>query len=361
MGDMLAKQDDNVVDIDRLDESDKKRAQEIAKSIDITDSQMVVQYGVGAQANISSFADTILTEIRAKDTGYVGEQLSDLVVSIKDVNVDGLGSEGGALAKLFGGLKRRIQKFIAGYQKLSTHIDNIVQQLDSSRMTLLKDISMLDNLFEKNLEYLADLDVYIAAGRLKMEEIRKTVLPELQKVAQESGDPMDAQKLQDMNQLLNRFEKKIHDMQLSRMIAIQTSPQIRLIQGNNQTLVEKIQSSILNTIPLWKNQIIIAISLFRQKEALEVQKKVTDTTNDLLAKNSQMLKDTSVQVARESERGIVEIETLKKVNDDLISTIEETLQIQAEGRQKRQQAEQELQKMEGELKQRLSTIQTPNA
>jgi uncharacterized protein YaaN involved in tellurite resistance len=361
MSDVMAKQNDNVVDITNLDETAQGRARDLANGIDITDSQAVVQYGVGAQANISSFADTILTEIRAKDTGYVGEQLSELVVSIKDVDVGGLSSDGGALSKLFGGIKRRIKKFIAGYQKLSTHIDNIVQQLDSSRMTLLKDISMLDNLFEKNVEYLKDLDIYIAAGQLKIEEIQKTVIPELQKKAQESGDPMDAQKLQDMNQLLNRFEKKIHDMLLSRMIAIQTSPQIRLIQGNNQTLVEKIQSSILNTIPLWKNQIIIAISLFRQKEALEVQKQVTDTTNDLLARNSQMLKDSSLEVARESERGIVEIETLKKVNDDLISTIEETLKIQQEGRQKRAQAEQELVKMEGELKTRLASVQTPGA
>ena len=355
MGEMMAQQQ-NVVDISRFSEADQAKAREMADRIDVTDTQAVIQFGVGTQAKIGNFADTILTEIRAKDTGYVGEALSDLVATVKEVDVGRLSSEGGGLSKLFGGLVRRIQKFLARYQKLSTHIDTVVNQLDTARMTLLKDVTMMDNLHEKNLEYLKELDLLIAAGQVKIEQIRNEMIPALRKQAEESGDPADAQRLQDMNQLLNRFEKKIHDLLLSRMISIQTAPQIRLIQNNNQTLVEKIQSSILNTIPLWKNQIVIALSLFRQKKALELQREVTDTTNDLLVKNSEMLKQGSIDIAKESERGIVELETLQKVNTDLISTIEETLRIQSEGRVKRQAAERELVRMEGELKTRLASI-----
>jgi uncharacterized protein YaaN involved in tellurite resistance len=357
MGEMMAQQS-NVVDISRFSEADQAKARELANGIDISDTQAVIQFGVGTQAKIGNFADSILSEIRAKDTGYVGEALSDLVATVKDVNVGSLSTDSGALAKLFGGLVRRIQKFLARYQKLSTHIDEIVNQLDTARMSLLKDVTLMDNMYEKNLEYLKELDLLIAAGQVKIEQIKNEVIPAFEKKASESGDPVDAQKLQDMNQLLNRFEKKIHDLLLSRMISIQTSPQIRLIQNNNQTLVEKIQSSILNTIPLWKNQIVIALSLFRQKKALELQREITDTTNDLLTKNSEMLKQGSIDIAKEAERGIVEIETLQKVNTDLITTIEETLKIQSEGRVKRQEAERELVRMEGELKTRLSGIQT---
>ena len=345
-----------LVDVTNLEPEAQERARSIASTIDVTDSQAVIQYGVGAQSKISGFADTILTEIRNKDAGYVGEILGGLITTINDVDVGGLSDEKGLFGKMFGGLKKRIEKFMQRYEKLSTQIDKVVGELEQARMNLLKDIAMLDNLFEKNTEYLKDLDIYIAAGKIKIREFRETVLPEMQQKAQASNDPVDAQRLQDLNQLVNRFEKKLHDMQLSRMIAIQTSPQIRLIQNNNQTLVEKIQSSVLNTIPLWKNQIIIAISLFRQKKALEVQREVTDTTNDLLRKNAEMLKDGSIGVAKESERGIVEIETLQKVNTDLITTIEETLQIQKEGREKRATAEVELRKMEGELKERLQRI-----
>lgn len=348
-----------LIKVDSLEPEKQEKAKSIAESIDISDSQAVVQYGVGAQSKISGFADTILTEIRNKDAGYVGDVLGGLITTINEVDVGSLSSEKGFLDKMFGGLKRRIEKFMQRYDNLSSQIDKVVGELEQARMNLLKDITMLDNLHEKNMEYLADLDVYIAAGKLKLDEFRTTVIPEMQKKAQESDDPMDAQRLQDINQLVNRFEKKLYDMQLSRMVAIQTSPQIRLIQNNNQTLVEKIQSSVLNTIPLWKNQIIIAISLFRQQKALEVQREVSNTTNDLLKKNAEMLKDGSIGVAKESERGIVEIETLQKVNNDLIATIDETLQIQKEGREKRAQAEVELQKMEGELKERLRRVSAP--
>ena len=347
-----------VVELSKLPADAQNRARDLATQINVEDSNAIVQYGVGAQSNISSFADTILNEIRNKDSGYVGEVLSGLVGKIRDVDVGGSSGDTGFFGQIVGGIKRKIEAFIARYEKLSTQIDRIVNELETARMNLLKDITLLDNLYDKNADYLQDLDVYIAAGQLKVQELREVKLPELQKKAEESNDPVDAQRLQDFSQMINRFEKKLHDLLLSRMISIQTSPQIRLIQNNNQTLVEKIQSSIMNTIPLWKNQIIIAISLFRQKKALEIQREVADTTNDLLAKNSAMLKETSLGVARESERGIVEIETLKKVNDDLISTIEETLQIQNEGRQKRAAAEQELVKLEGELKTKLKQVNT---
>lgn len=336
-----------------------EKAREMAKSIQISDSQAVIQYAVGTQVKISQFADTILQEIRAKDAGYVGETMTNLLLRIKDINVDSLGS-GNFWSKipLIGGLMDSVRKFIARYEKLSVQIEKIVSDLDKARMNLLRDITMLDGLFQKNQEYLNELDVYIAAGALKLEELKSVELPKLEALAKTTQDPKDAQRLHDFNQLLNRFEKKLHDLKLSRMIAIQTAPQIRLIQNNNQVLVEKIQSSILNTIPLWKNQIVIAISLFRQQKSLKLQKEVTDTTNELLAKNSEMLKQGSLEVARESERGIVEIETLKRVNQDLISTIEETLKIQAEGRTKRQQAEQELTKLESELKTKLQEVKS---
>lgn len=344
-----------LIDISTLAPENQQKAQALVETIDIADTQTILQYGVGPQQKMAGFADTILDEIRNKDAGYVGDVLGGLVTTIKDIDVGSVSEKGGGL---FSSLKRRIQKFISRYEKLSTQVDKIVNELDQAQMNLLKDIAMLDGLGEKNEVYLAELDTYIAAGKLKLEQVKATLIPRLQAKVEASNDPMDAQRLQDANQAVTRFEKKLYDMQLSRMIAIQTSPQIRLIQNNNQTLVEKIQSSILTTIPLWKNQVIIAISLFRQKKALEVQRQVTDTTNELLQKNSEMLKQGSLGVARESERGIVEIETLQKVNNDLISTIEETLQIQKDGREKRRTAEQELQKMEGELKDRLRSVQS---
>jgi len=347
-----------IVDISKMSPEQVQKAQAIANTIKLDDSQAIIQYGVGAQAKIAGFADTILNEVRNKDSGYVGDTLTGLMLKIREVDVASLQKESGFFGKLFGGLKAQFVKFQSRYEKLSTQIDKTVAELEKARMQLLRDVTMLDTLYQKNGDYLQELDVYIAAGQLKLEQAKNEILPALQKKAQESDDPLEAQKLQDFNQFINRFEKKLYDMKLSRMISIQTGPQIRLIQNNDQTLVEKIQSSIINTIPLWKNQIIIAISLFRQKSALELQRSVTDTTNELLTKNSEMLKLGSIEVAKESERGIVELETLQKVNNDLISTIDETLQIQREGKAKRAAAEQELIKMEDDLKTRLKTVQT---
>lgn len=331
----------------------QQQIEEIAKNVDITDSQSIITFGLGAQKDISSFSDTVLNQIRNKDSGYAGEILTDLVVKIKDLDVDRLAEKGGFLAGIFGGIKARFARFMEKYEKLSVQIERIINELDKTKMQLLRDITLLDSMYDKNLQYLANLDLYIAAGNLKLEELNNKIIPELKAKAEQSQDPADAQRAHDFQQLVTRFEKKLHDLKLSRTIAIQTGPQLRIIQANDTTLTEKIQSSILNTIPLWKNQIVIAISLYRQESALKLQKEVTDTTNKLLVKNSQMLKDNSIEVAKETERGIVELETLKKVNADLIETIEETLRIQKEGKAKRAQAEQELSVMEKEFRERL--------
>lgn len=345
------------IDMNSLTEEQRQRVQEIIKDIDVTDSQFVLQYGMGAQNQIAGFADNVLNEVRAKDGGQVGEILTDLMIKVKEVDVDSVSGKGlKAKIPFFGGMVSSTKKFAARYQKLGTEIEKIVEELDKSRMSLLKDITLLDYMFDKNLEYLGSLNYYIIAGTLKLQELNEKVIPEMQQKVQSANDPIEAQKLNDMLQLANRFEKKIHDLKLSRMIALQTAPQIRLIQNNNQVLVEKIQSSILNTIPLWKNQIVIALSLYRQKKALEVQREVTETTNDLLRKNSEMLKESTIGIAKENERGIVDIETLKKVNGDLISTIEETLKIQQDGKEKRRQAEVELANIEKELKDKLVSI-----
>ncbi len=348
-----------IVNLEDLSPTERQQAESIANQVQIDDPSAVTQFGVGAQKKVAGFADTILSEIRAKDAGYVGDTLTNLVVSIKEVGVDKITDKGYSNGvPILKRLVRAVRKFTARYNKMSTQIEKITSELEEARMNLLKDITMLENLFKKNEEYLGELDLYIAAGQIKLEEAKKKILPELKQKADETNAPADVQKLQDFAQFINRFEKKLHDLKLSRMVSLQTGPQIRLIQSNNQTLVEKIQSSIMTTIPLWKNQIVIAISLFRQQKALEVQRQVTDTTNELLKKNAEMLKEGSIETAKESERGIIEIETLQKVNNDLISTIEETLRIQEEGRTKRQQAEVELKQMEEELKAKLKEVES---
>jgi uncharacterized protein YaaN involved in tellurite resistance len=317
----------------------------------------VVQYGVGAQGKIADFADSILSEIRNKDAGAAGTSLSDLLVTIKNLDVDSLGAKNPlASIPVIGGLVNAARRFVQRYEKLSVQMERITDDLDKARIQMLKDIAMLDKLFEKNWEYLHELDLFILAGKMALQDLQENVVPALQEKAKSSGDPQEAQKLQDATQFTDRFDKKLHDLLLSRMVSIQSAPQIRLIQNNDQLLVEKIQTSILNTIPLWKNQIVIAITLFRQKKALTLQKEVTDATNNLLSKNSEMLKGSSIEVAKQSERGIVDIETLRKVNADLISTLEETIHIQEEGRTKRREAESELKKMEEDLKQKLVAV-----
>lgn len=350
------------VSLNDLTPEQKQKVEQIAASIDINDSQGIIQYGVGAQSNISTFADSVLEQVKAKDAGDVGKTLTDLMLTVKDLDVDSLSSES-FMSKipLLGNLVSSAKRFVAQYQSIEHHIEEITDELTKARMQLLKDITLLDALYEKNKDYMKELELFILAGEIKLKELQEKTLPELKAKAEASKDTLDAQKVQDLSQMINRFEKKIHDLKLSRMISVQTLPQVRLIQNNDQLLVEKIQSSILNTIPLWKNQVVIAISLFRQKKALELQKEVSETTNDLLTKNADLLKTSSIDIAKESEKGIVEIETLKKVHESLISTIDETLKIQAEGRTKRAQAEVEITKLENDLKAKLTQVKDTGA
>ena len=339
------------VDVTVFTPEELMRVDEIAGSIDIKDSQAIIEYGVGAQSDIADFSDTVLDQVRSKDAGFAGEALNELMVNVKEVDVESLSNANAN--GLFRRFSRKVKKFIGRYNKLSFQIDSIVEKLESTRDTLFRDVELLDQLFDKNYDYLKELDIYIAAGDKKITELKETVLPALRAEAEGSQDAVKAQELRDMQSLVGRFEKRVHDLRLSRMVAIQSMPQIRLVQNNDQVLVERIQSSILNTIPLWKSQIVIAITLFRQKAALKVQKDVTDTTNELLKKNSEMLKMGTIETAKEAERGIVEIETLQQVNTDLIETITESLRIQEEGRIARANAEKELNVLESELKQKL--------
>ena len=341
--------------VEELSPEQRVRVEEVKISIDLIDSQTVLQYGVGAQRNISSFSDNILTQVRSKDSGYVGELMSDLVLKVKEVDVDGL--DEGFLDKIpfLKNASRAVKKFMQRYEKLEVQIDRIEQQLDQARMQMLKDITMFDGLYEKNLEYFRELQIYIAAGEEKLKELQEITLPQLHAEATAKGDAMSAQVVRDFEDTVNRFEKKIHDLKLSKAVAIQTAPQIRLIQNNDKMLVDKIQTAILSTIPLWKSQIVIALGLHRQESVLKMQRSVSDATNTLLTKNAELLRQNSTEVARESERGIVDLETLKKVNVDLISTIEETIKIQQEGRAARQNAETELLSIEQKLKEALLT------
>ena len=341
--------------VEELSPEQKARVEEVKNSIDLMDSQAALQYGVGAQRNISSFSDNILTQVRSKDSGYVGELMSDLVLKVKEVDVDGL--DEGFLDKLpfLKNASRAVKKFMQRYEKLEVQIDRIEQQLDQARMQMLKDITMFDGLYEKNLEYFRELQIYIAAGEEKLKELQEITLPQLRAEATAKGDAMSAQVVRDFEDTVNRFEKKIHDLKLSKAVAIQTAPQIRLIQNNDKMLVDKIQTAILSTIPLWKSQIVLALGLHRQESVLKMQRSVSDATNTLLTKNAELLRQNSTEVARESERGIVDLETLKKVNADLISTIEETIKIQQEGRAARQNAETELLSIEQKLKEALLT------
>ena len=308
-----------------------------------------------SQRNISNFSDSVLARVRSKDSGYVGELMSELVLKVKDAGVDQL--EDGPLDKIpfLKNASRAVKRFLQRYEKLEVQIDRIEQQLDQARMQMLKDITMFDGLYEKNLEYFRELQIYIAAGEEKLQELQETTLPQLRAEAAAKGDAMSAQVVRDFEDTVNRFEKKIHDLKLSKTVAIQTAPQIRLIQNNDKMLVDKIQTAILSTIPLWKSQVVIALGLHRQEGVLKMQRSVSDATNTLLTKNAELLRQNSTEVARESERGIVDLQTLKKVNADLISTIEETIKIQQEGRAARQNAETELLSIEQKLKEALLT------
>ena len=336
-----------------LSAADKAHVAEIAGAVDVTDATSVISYGLPAQSRIATFADSLLGDVRNKDAGAGGEALNELLKKVRELDVDALSPSGKAHIPIVGRFSNVFNRFATKYQKVAGSIDRIVDALERSRMGLLKDITVLDKMFELNLEYLRQLDVYIAAGEQVLVELNTERLPALEVEARTSDDPMAAQRLADFQQAVTRFERRLYDLKLTRAIAVQTAPQIRLIQGSDHDLVEKIQSSILTTVPLWKNQIVIAISLYRQQKALELQHQVSETTNELLAKNAELLRVGSAKVGREVERGVVDVETLRKVNADLIATLEETIHIQDEGRQRRLQAEGEIVQLQGELRQKL--------
>jgi len=344
--------------LDRLSEEDQEKARQLASQIPTGSYEAILTYGANAQTALSAFSNKMLDHVQSKDIGPVGDILKDLMTKLNELDPEDLQQEKPkGLRKLFGKVQKSIQEMMSKYTKLSTQIDRIGVQLEHSKRGLVDDVHMLDELYEQNKTYFEALNVYIAAAELKRDEIMNELLPKMRAEAEKSNDQMVVQEVNDMAQFVDRLEKRIYDLQLSRQITIQSAPQIRMIQQTNQTLAEKIQSSIMTAIPLWRNQIAIALTLNNQRRAVEAQKQVTSTTNELLLKNSEMLKVNTIETARENERGLVEIETLKTTQENLISTIEETLQIQHEGREKRRLAEVEIGRMEEDLKQRLLAIQ----
>ena len=338
-------------ELEKLSPAEQAAVKAFAEKIDVLNTEQVMNYGSNAQKNISEFSEAALNSVRTKDLGEVGGMLGDLVVELQGLNFDPEEKKG--FLGLFKKATQNIASLKAQYDKAEVNVDKIVESLEKHEVVLMKDISMMDKMYERNLEYMKELTMYIIAGKLKIEQLRNEELPKYQQKVQESGLPEDAQAANDFANMIGRFEKKIHDLELTRTISIQMSPQIRMIQNNDSLMAEKIRSSIVNTIPLWKSQMVLALSLYHSDQAMKAQREVTDVTNQLLTKNAQALHQGSVAIAKETERGIVDIETLKKTNQELISTLDEVRQIQDDGRAKRMQAEEELGRIEGELKQKL--------
>jgi len=333
-----------------LDAREQEKVAAIKNEIDIMNPEMTAYYGVGVQRNVASFADEVMKQVKSKDTGPVGEMLVALMQAVKSVDVGGFKDEKpGLFTRLFRGIHSGFERLVLRYEKVSGQLDRLAENLSETTRELVRDMQTMDALFEKNLEHFAGLNLYIIAGERKIEEDLEPTIEKLERAAKGSGELVDAQKLNDYRNLVQRFEKRLHDLRLTRTVVLQTIPQIRLAQNNDNELVNKIQSSILNTIPLWKNHLLIAFSLYRQKAASRLQKKISDTTNELLAKNAELLRENAAEIAKESERGIVDVETLRKVNAELIGTMEETLQIQAEGSRKRVEVEAELKVIEKDL------------
>ena len=340
--------------VESLTPEERQQIDTIKDSIDLVNSNAIVQYGSGAHKNIANFSNSVLSTVKSTDPAVAGDLLNDLVKRVKAFE-DENDEDKGFFASLpvVGSLFKKGEALTKSYTTLAAQIDKIQAGLDNQKMTLMKDIAMFDGLYDKNLEYFKQLQLYIQAGEEKIQELNQTTIPKLEAQAQVSDNPMAVQVVQDFKDAVSRFEKKVHDLKISKTIAIQTAPQIRIIQNNDKILVDRIQSAIYNTIPLWKNQMVLALGLGRQKEALEMQQAVSNTTNELLKRNAAMLKQNSHDTAVENERSIVDIETVKQVNEDLISTIEDTLRIQQEGRQKRQAAEAELVQIEDRLREAL--------
>ena len=343
--------------VDKFPEERQAQARELAKKIDVNDSQAVISYGSTAQTKLSEFSQSMLNTVSSQDIGPIGDSLNQLMYRLNEANPDELRvGEGNIFQKMFGKVKQSIYEITTKYQKIGAQIDKIATKLNVEKDGLLRDNQMLETLYNKNKDYFDALNIYIAAAELKIEEMKLTTIPAATEKAQASGDQMDVQVVNDYTQFLDRLDKRTHDLKLARQITIQQAPQIRLIQNTNQALAEKIQASINTAIPLWKNQVAIALTLLRQKDAATAQRQVSETTNDLLKKNSEMLKISTIETAKENERGIVDLETLQQTQNDLVETLEETLRIQKEGRERRQAAEIEIGHMESNLKQKLMEL-----
>lgn len=343
-----------VLDESSLTPEEQKAVNEFAEKIDLTNSTLVLQYGSAAQKKIASFSDTALDKVRTKDLGEIGEEISSLVVELKGFDIDEEEKKG-----IFGWFKNtgnKITAMKAKYDSAEVNVDKIAAALESHQVQLMKDVVMLDKLYEMNLNYHKELSMYIIAGKKKLQQERATRLVEMQNKAKQSGLAEDAQAANDFAQLCDNFEKKLHDLELTRMVSVQMSPQIRLVQNNDKLMTEKIQSTLVNTIPLWKSQMVLALGVAHSAQAVKAQREVSDMTNELLRKNAEKLKMSTIETARESERGVVDMETLRITNQSLIQTLNEVVKIQDEGRAKRRAAEQEIGKLEGELKQKLLDI-----
>ncbi len=338
---------------DMLSDAEKKAVEEFAKKIDIMDSNMVLQYGAAAQKNVASFSENGLASVRSKDLGEIGESLSSLVVELKGFGEE---EEKKGLKGLFKKTGNKLETMKAQYSKAETNVDKISKELEKHQVTLLKDVAMLDQMYELNLKYYKELTMYILAGKKRLEEVRSTELPALKAKAEQTGAQEDAQRYNDVVQMCERFEKKLHDLELTRMVSIQMGPQTRMIQNNDTLMVEKIQSSLVNTIPLWKSQMVLSLGMEHSRQATAAQSAVTEMTNELLKKNADMLKMGTIATAKEAERSVVDIETLQHTNQQLISTLDEVLNIQREGAAKRKAAEAELGRIEGELRQKLMEL-----
>ena len=342
------------VDESMLTEQEKKAVDDFAKKIDITDTNLVLNYGVAAQKSVATFSENALSSVRNKDLGEVGETLSNLVVEVKGFGQE----EKKGFAGLFRKQKDKLELMRAQYGKAETSVNRIVSELEKHQVTLMKDIAMLDQMYELNLKYYKELTMYIIAGKKRLAEVRSGELEELRKKAEASGLAEDAQAYNDYAQKCERFEKKLHDLELTRMVSLQMGPQTRLLQNNDTLIVEKIQSSLVNTIPLWKSQMVLALGMEHSRQATAAQSAVAQTTNELLKKNADMLKMGTIATAKEAERSIVDIETLQHTNEQLVSTLDEVVNIQREGAQKRKEAEVELGRIEGELKQKLMELRS---
>lgn len=333
-----------------LSESERKMVEDFSKEIDIGNSQLVLEYGAGVQKKMSDFSDSTLSVIRTKDLGEVGDMISNLVVELKGFDAS---DEDKGILGFFKRGSKKTQLMRANYDKAENNVNSIVKSLENQQITLMKDISTLDQMYDLNKNYYKEVSMYILAGKKKLADIKNKELPALSEKARLSGLQEDAQNLNDLNNQIDRFEKKLHDLDLSRMISIQTAPQIRMVQNNNILMVEKIQSTIVNTIPLWKNQMVLALGVSHSNEAIRAQREVSNITNELLKKNADNLKMASIETAKESERGIVDIESLKHTNEALISSLDEVMKIQVESRAKRKEAENEIARLENELKNKM--------